>query len=132
MLADVVRTAGDITVTGITSAYADIGSEASQTVTTAGGKIQVHVNMCLFPTTNQTADQGTRINLRVDSTDYLITTVGSSDSITMNGSFSILVTGLSAGSHTFKVQVGYNGQGQVGVTGNSSQPFRFQIIELPL
>lgn len=124
------RTGGDVTVTSITSSYGDIGNEFTTTQTTSGGLIVVNVWVTVAPNVG-TYPQTTRLNLRVDSTDYLLCQLGQTGNINLGTGGQIMISGLSAGSHTFKVQVGHNGNGSVIVKADGTTGARMQIIEYP-
>lgn len=124
------RTGGNITVSSITSAYADIGNEWTTTQTTTGGLLLINVMISLAPNVGS-YPQTTRVKLLIDSSDYFLGFLGQTGNINLGAGYSLFVPSLSAGSHTFKVQVGYNGTGSIVVIGDASTGARLQIVEYP-
>lgn len=87
--------------TTTSTSVVDVHADWSKTITTYGEHIHVHFHGLLY---NSGANL-TSLYLDVDGTDYLIlATVNTQTDYRAYVSWDILLVGLSAGSHTFKLQ----------------------------
>lgn len=120
--------ASDFTTTATT--YVDV-TGLTTTMTTNGGGVDVYLRLTMM---SNTAGAENWMQLVVDGTSYAVLGSWCSSLVSKMGSYQFFhhVTGLSAGSHTFKIQVkGWAGAGTItirGTTGALGDP-NFYVIE---